>query len=180
MSVSWYQKRVYESVFGAVPKGFHIHRILPGYLGGKYEIGNMIALYHDDHVLLHKYRWLKYRDPRDYAAYKMLEEKRGLTAYERSSLGGKVSGVFKDPAFQAEQGRKGGKKGLGPHIDKVKYSQSRVAGGKASADAAKKNPNAVLYKRVTCEFCQKDIRQVDLRWHKDARCLKPGKGNDLT
>lgn len=180
MSVSWYQKKVYEAVFGAVPKGFHIHRVTPGYLGGEYIIGNMIALYHDDHVLIHRYRWLKYRDKRDYVAYKMLQERRGLTSYERSSLGGSVSGKFRDSEFQREQGRKGGKAGLGPHVDMVKYSESRVAGGKVSALKAKTNPNAALYKRTTCQHCNKDIRQIDLRWHKDARCLRPGKTNDLT
>lgn len=171
MSVSWYQKKVYESIFGTVPKGFHIHRIVPGYLGGKYQIGNMIALYHDDHVLIHKYRWLKYKDIRDYTAYKMLLEKRCLTAYERSSLGGLVSGQFKNSEFQREQGRKGGKKGLGPHIDLEKYSLSRVSGGKASANKCKETKKGSLYIKVECEFCKKEIRLMDKRWHKNGICL---------
>jgi general stress protein YciG len=180
MSISWYQKRVYESVFGTIPKGFHVHRIVPGYLGGKYEIGNVIALYHEDHVLIHKYRWLKHKDPRDYIAYKMLEERRGLTSYERSSLGGKISGVFKSSEFQREQGRKGGKKGLGPHVDREKYSESRKAGGAASAKLAKANKKGSLYIFTTCPFCRREHRVCDTRWHKDAKCLnKPGKTNDL-
>jgi general stress protein YciG len=170
---------VYESVFGPVRKGFHIHRILPGYLGGEYKIGNMVALYQDDHVLIHKYRWLKYKDIRDYVAYKMLEEKRGLTSFERSSLGGRVSGIFKNSEFQREQGKKGGKRGLGPHVDMVKYAESRRHGGKASAEAQRDNPNGAIYKKIVCPHCSKLIRQVDYtRWHKDTRCLKPKVTNE--
>ena len=96
MSVSWKQKKLYEYVHGKIPKGFHIHRIIPGYLGGKYTLDNMIALSPEDHVKIHEKRWEEFHDHRDLLAAKLLKEKRGITLLERCSLGGKVSGNFQN------------------------------------------------------------------------------------
>lgn len=179
MSATFREKAIYESVFGKIPKGYHIHRIKPGYKGGKYEIGNMIALFIDDHVLIHKMLYDKYKDPRDEIASKLLKERRGMTSYERSSLGGKVSGVFKDSKFQAEQGRKGGSVGIGDHIDKEAYSKSRSHGGKATAETYTKK-GLGSFKKAVCEHCGKEARLIDLgRWHKDSKCIKPVKTNEL-
>lgn len=171
MSASFAQKKLYESVFGEIPKGYHIHRIKPGYEGGKYEIGNMVAVSIAVHVQLHKDRYEQYGDKRDYTAFKLMEEKRGLTSYERSSLGGTISGQFKNSEFQSAQGKKGGSKGLGEHVNKEKYAESRVFGGIASAQKAKEQKKGSLYMRVICEFCNKDIRLTDKRWHKEGVCL---------
>ena len=175
MSATFRQKAIYESIFGSIPKGYHIHRIKPGYLGGEYEIGNMIALHQDDHVLIHKILYNKNRDPRDLLASKLLEERRGITSYERSSLGGKVSGMFQNSEFQSEQGKKGGSVGLGDHIDKEAYSKSRIAGGKASAEKYAKQGKGSFSKTV-CKYCGKEARLVDLViWHKDSKCIKTDK-----
>ena len=172
MSATFKQKAIYESVFGKIPKNYHIHRIVPGYKGGRYTIGNMIALYIDDHVLIHKLRYERLGDPRDILASSLLKEKRSMTSYERSSLGGRVSGIFKDSDFQSEQGKKGGKIGIGSHINKVAYSKSRSAGGKVSA-AKFASLGAGSFSIKTCIYCGKEARIVDLgRWHKDARCVK--------
>lgn len=171
MSATFKQKSIYESVFGKIPKNYHIHRIVPGYEGGEYDIGNMVALFIDDHALIHKLRYQRNGDPRDCTAAALIKEKRNLTAYERSSLGGKVSGQFKNSKFQSEQGKKGGLVGIGDHIDKEAYAASRIAGGKASAELyAKKGKGS--FAKTKCKYCNKNVRIIDLgRWHKDGKCL---------
>lgn len=171
MSATFAQKKMYEAKFGKIPKGYHIHRIIPGYLGGKYTIENMIALSIEAHVQIHKDRYEEYGDIRDYTAAKLLEERRGITAYERSSLGGKVSGQFKNSTFQSEQGKKGGKCSPGDHVDKVKFAETRKAGGSASAKKAKETNIGSIYQRIDCEYCNKNIRNVDKRWHVEGRCI---------
>lgn len=167
----------FEKVHGPVPKGYHLHRVIPGYLGGTYAVENLIALSPQEHALTHLMCHRLYGDKRDLTAYHCILEKRGVTHFERAQLGGLTSGNFQNSEFQRQQGIKGGSKGLGDHVDMVEYSKSRIAGGKASAEKHAKQGTG-SFSRMACPFCSKVVRLVDLsRWHK--KCAGPVKSNDL-
>lgn len=178
MSASRQQKARYEAVHGPVPLGHHLHRVVPGYLGGTYDVDNLIALSPNDHALTHLLCYKLYGDHRDLTAYHAILEKRGISKLERSSLGGLTSGQFQNKEFQSAQGKKGGRVGLGDHIDMEKYSMSRIAGGQASAALYAKLGKG-SFRKEWCPYCQREARLVELaRWHKNARCVKPVRTND--
>lgn len=39
-----------------IPKGFHVHHIIPRFCGGTDDPRNLIALHPDDHIAIHKNR----------------------------------------------------------------------------------------------------------------------------
>lgn len=175
MSASRQQKAKYESVHGEVPKGHHLHRVIPGYLGGTYDVDNLISLSPNEHALTHLLCYTLYGDRRDLTAYHALLERRSISKWERSSLGGLTSGQFQKSDFQREQGKKGGKIGLGDHIDMEAYSKSRIAGGRASATHYATQGLGSFRKEV-CPYCQREARLVDIsRWHKEGRCVNASK-----
>jgi hypothetical protein len=49
-------RKVWKDFWGSIRKGSHIHHIVPKSEGGKDEIGNLIELHPDDHLLIHKMR----------------------------------------------------------------------------------------------------------------------------
>lgn len=134
MSASEEFKKIWERVNGPIPKGYHLHRITPGYLGGEYTLDNVDCLSPYEHAIVHKLLWEEHGDRRDYTAFRILSGISSDTFFERCSLGGHMSGAFKDVEAQRARGQKGGKSGIGDHIDKEAYAESRKAGGAASAE----------------------------------------------
>lgn len=46
-------RQVYREYWGSIPRGFHVHHIVPKSEGGSDEIKNLIALHPDDHISIH-------------------------------------------------------------------------------------------------------------------------------
>lgn len=55
-------------------RGYHKHRIVPGYQGGEYSDGNVVLLTRTEHIEIHLLRWVMFDNHRDLLACKLLGE----------------------------------------------------------------------------------------------------------
>lgn len=70
-------KKVYEDLLNEYKgkeylTGYHKHRIVPGYLGGTYDIDNIVCVPQRVHSIIHFLRWKLFKDSRDKRAQKMI------------------------------------------------------------------------------------------------------------
>jgi hypothetical protein len=56
-------------------KGYHKHRVIPGYEGGEYTADNLAYLTRAEHIAVHRLRWQLLGNWRDLLACKLLGEK---------------------------------------------------------------------------------------------------------
>jgi len=89
-----YRKK-YEEAHGKIPKGFHVHHIVPKCYGGTNDLSNLIALSPEDHFAAHYALWERYGRIGDLRACQFIKGCHlDLTVEERkliASKGGKAS-----------------------------------------------------------------------------------------
>ncbi len=114
-------------------KGYHRHRIIPGYQGGQYIPENITYLSRQEHRLVHRLRWKIYGNPADMYAYKILEGKNVVNMplseehKRKISLGGKGRPVW----------NKGKHYKLGPASEEHKRKNSEAKKGKPAWNKGK-------------------------------------------
>lgn len=96
------------------PKGtrLHKHRVLPAHSGGVYEDHNVLYLSYRDHYLAHAYRYVAFKNIRDYRAYLLLRSFTEQSHYEHVVRSGRISAelhkknktLFFDKEWQALYG----------------------------------------------------------------------------
>jgi len=129
-----------------IPKGFHVHHIIPQSCGGSNHPSNLIALHPDDHVAIHKNRGDRFagniistigRTLTEETKRKMSEAKKGKKRTEETKR--KISNAHKGKKFSSEHKKKisdAGKKRNHSKETKQKMSASKI--GSTLSDNHKK------------------------------------------
>jgi hypothetical protein len=76
-------------------KGYHKHRVVPGYEGGKYTADNLAYLTRAEHIAVHRLRWERLNNWRDLLACKLLGDKLSDDEWDTCARnGGILTGQF--------------------------------------------------------------------------------------
>jgi len=122
-------------------KGYHRHRIVPGYEGGKYIAENIIYLTRAEHIAIHRLRWKLFGNHRDLLACKLLGEK--LTDQEWDICarnGGMISGQSQAKNKTGVCGRSKEQMSIdGKKANAALSKETRIKGGKTTGNWLKVN-----------------------------------------